>query len=481
MEDFDLIIVGAGISGINTAYRIKSELPSCRYAILDARDDIGGTWSFFRYPGLRSDSDLYTFGFSWKPWLGGNPIATGSSIMQYLREAVRETEINQRIRLQHRVTNAEWSSEQQSWRLSVINAEGISLLFRAKFLVLGTGYYDYDQGLPASIPGLENFTGPIIHPQFWPEDFDHSKKKITIIGSGATAITLLPSLAECAAHVTMLQRSPTYIMSISNSGSLSEKGLIPASFSVQLNRLFFLIWPILFYYFCRCFPSLARAFLQRAMAKELPEKVSVYPHFTPRYQPWDQRVCFSPDGDFFRAIRNGKANVETGTIQKIVEDGIILQSGKKLHTDLIITATGLKLKAMGGVQLKVDGQKISIGDKYAWNNAMIQDAPNLFFMLGYINASWTLGADTSALLLCRLLKHMQLQGYSSAVAAVTDSKSISFRPLLGIKSTYVTHGVSELPKCGNRGPWIPRKNYFFDLYKAKFGDFTSDLLFNHQR
>lgn len=475
MEEFDVIIIGAGISGINTAYRVQTELPSARYTILDAREEIGGTWSFFRYPGLRSDSDLYTFGFPWKPWKAGKLIATAPLIMDYLHEAVSETGIDQHIRFKHHITAADWSTAEQHWRLTATNAAGDILHFKSKFIVMGTGYYDYNKGLPASIPEIENFAGPVIHPQFWPEDFDHSDKNIIIIGSGATAVTLLPNLAEKAAHVTMLQRSPTYIMKIENSPS--KLSFLPQSLAIQLTRLFLIIVPIIFWHFCRLFPTRAKNKLQQAVAKQLPETVPLDPHFTPSYKPWDQRICFTPDGDFFQAIRNANANVVTGTIQKVVKDGVVLNSGEKLTADVIVTATGLKMKAMGGIQISVDNEKIEVGDKYAWNNAMIQDVPNLFFIVGYVNASWTLGADTTARMFCRLFKHMQAQGHKSAVAGGVDAKTIGYRPLLALQSTYVVQGSSVLPKCGNSGPWLPRVNYFMDLYKAVLGNITEGLKF----
>lgn len=476
MEDFDVIIIGAGISGINAAYRVQTELPSSRYLILDAREDIGGTWNFFRYPGLRSDSDLYTFGFSWKPWTAGMPIATGPLIMSYLREAVSETGIDKHIRFNHHITAADWSTQEQHWRLSATNSDGDTVLFKSKFIVMGTGYYDYDKVLPASIPEIENFAGPVIHPQFWPKDFDYSNKNIIIIGSGATAITLLPNLAEKAAHVTMVQRSPGYILKVENSGSKFR--FLPQSLALQLTRLFHIIMPILFYGFCRLFPARARDLLQKGVAKQLPETVPLDPHFTPRYQPWDQRICFTPNGDFFKAIRNTSASVVTGTIRQVVEDGVILDSGEKLKADIIVTATGLKLKSMGGVQISVDNEKVEVGTKYAWNNAMIQDVPNLFFVVGYINASWTLGADATARTFCRLFKYMQAKGHKSAVAGGVDAKALGFRPLLGLNSTYVTQGASVLPKCGNSGPWQPRMNYIVDLYKAVMGDITNGLAFS---
>ncbi|KAJ5112399.1 hypothetical protein N7532_000444 [Penicillium argentinense] len=477
MEEFDVVIVGAGISGINTAYRVQTELPSSRYVILDAREDIGGTWSFFRYPGIRSDSDLYSFGFAWKPWTAGKAIAAAPLIMNYLREAVSETGIDQHIRFKHRVSAADWSIKEQCWQISVTDTDGSPIQFKSKFIVLGTGYYDYEKGLSASIPGIDNFGGPVVHPQFWPEDFDYSDKNIVLIGSGATAVTLLPNLAKKAAYVTMLQRSPTYIVKVDNKKS-SSWGILPQHLSLQLTRLFHITIGILFYNFCRLFPSRARNLLQSGVAKQLPTTVPMDPHFTPTYRPWDQRVCFTPDGDFFEAIKEGKANVATGTIREVVEDGVILQSGEKLDADALVTATGLKIQAMGGICISVDGEKIDIGEKYAWNNAMIQDIPNFFFVVGYINASWTLGADATAKLFCRLVKYMQRQGYQSAVAGGVDAKTIGYRPLLGLTSTYVTRGGSELPKCGNSGPWLPRTNYFFDLYKAVMGNITTGLAFS---
>ncbi|CAN6674684.1 hypothetical protein TRVA0_061S00166 [Trichomonascus vanleenenianus] len=478
MEDYDVIIIGSGISGINAAYRIQTQLPGCRYIILEARNSIGGTWSFFRYPGIRSDSDLFTFGFPWKPWKGKSPIARAELIMEYLHEAVSETGIDKHIRLQQKVTSAEWTDKSQSWAVSVNDANNEQKVLRAKHVIMGTGYYDYDQGLKVDIPGLTNFKGTIAHPQFWPEDLDYSGKNVVIIGSGATAITLLPNMAQKAAHVTMLQRSPTYILSIPNSkreSSLSQ--VLPQSWAFYLTRLFFLIYPVIMYGFCQVFPNAARNRLQDQAAEQLPGHIPVDPHFTPRYKPWDQRLCMSPDGDFFEAMREGRADVATGTIREIEGDTIILHGGQRLQADIIVTATGLKLKAFGGIKIVVNGSTVDVGSKYAWNNAMLQDVPNFVFIVGYINASWTLGADATSQMFCRLVKQMDREKYAVAVPRVQGA--LQSQPLLPLKSTYVAKGARDLPMAGDSGPWTPRTNYFFDLYKAKYGDIRTGMEFTN--
>ncbi|KAF9884388.1 hypothetical protein FE257_001788 [Aspergillus nanangensis] len=479
MDDFDVIIVGAGISGIDAAYRIQTQLPGVRYTVLEGRDAIGGTWSFFKYPGIRSDSDLYTFGFPWKPWTGGSPIADAGSILKYLSEAIAETGIDKHIQLQQKVSCAQWSDKTQRWSVSASDGHSMRQM-QAKFLFMGTGYYDYEQELKANIPGLtENFAGTVVHTQFWPNDLDYQSKRVVIIGSGATAVTLLPVIAQKTAHVTMLQRSPTYIMPIANSRarSLLNK-LLPESWTYYFRRFFFLVWGALMYKFCRTFPTVARNMIRKRMAKELPKNIPLDPHFTPRYNPWDQRLCFCPDGDFFQALREGKADVATGTIKEIEKGGILLHGGQRLEADIIVTATGLNLKAFGGMRVTVNGNPIDIGTKYAWNNAMVQDVPNFIFSLGYINASWTLGADATAQLFCRLAKQMQRGGYETVVPRLRGCEGMQNKPLLGLTSTYISEGEKNLPKCGDVAPWAPRATYFFDLCKAKFGDISTGLEFH---
>ncbi|KAF9894827.1 hypothetical protein FE257_004448 [Aspergillus nanangensis] len=484
--DYDVVIIGAGISGINTAYHLQTEVPNNRYAILEGRGNIGGTWDLFRYPGIRSDTDLHTFGLPWNPWMEDRAIADGGSIVRHLQESAAKHAIDSNIRFHHRVVAAEWSSDDQLWslRVEVSTPEDdsnalttISILTR--FLVLGTGYYDYREPLSAHIPGLkERFQGTTIHPQFWPQDLDYTNKRIVIIGSGATAITLLPNLAAKAKHVTMLQRSPTYIMSINNSTANSWlHKILPASMVFQVLRIFFLCVPVIIYYFCRLFPSTARRINHNHVAKQLPAHIKPDPHFNPLYKPWDERLCFTPDGDFFESMRKGNATVETGHIKAVTPDGILLQSGQFIPADIIVTATGLKLEVGGGMQLRVDGQTATLAGRYAWNSALVHDIPNFAFVMGYTNAPWTLGAETTAVLVCRILRRMRKNGLTSVVPRLDNPESLRPTPMWNLKATYVKEAGKWMPKCGHEGPWKPRSIYFVDILKARYGNFTDGLQF----
>lgn len=476
---YDVIIIGAGISGINTAYHIQHRNPSLTYCILEARDNIGGTWDLFRYPGIRSDTDLHTFGFSWNPWNENRAIADGGSIASYLCDSAKKEGIDRHILFRHRVDCANWSTALRLWGLNVETKGGHYVALQARFLVLGTGYYDYTEGLQADIPGLStNFTGTIAHPQFWPEDLDYANKRVVIIGSGATAITLLPNIATKAAHVTMVQRSPTYIMSMNNeTGRSWRHKLLPRSWSFKIDRWIFMWTIVILYNICRLFPKRSRKVLQGAVEKQLPEHISIDPHFTPSYKPWDQRLCFAPNGDFFESLRAGKAHIETGHIKSVTTDYVILDSGKQLEADIIIPATGLKLAIGGRISISVDKESVDLADRYAWHSALLQDVPNLALMMGYTNASWTLGAETTGHLLSRLLQHMKRKGYNTVIPRVPTGSLIQPRRMWNLDSTYVKKAVSSMPRCGDIGPWKGRVNYFVDLWKAKYGSITRDLEF----
>lgn len=468
-EIYDVIIIGAGISGLNAAYRLQTQFPNLRYTILEARQNLGGTWDLFKYPGIRSDSDLFTFGFSWYPWDQDNPIAHGSSIVKYLNNAAKQHGIKEHILFEHRVLGADWSSTDNNWSLSVEH-NGRTTSVTAQFLVFGTGYYDYHTPLEADIPGLTNFSGQIIHPQFWPEDLDYSDKKIVIIGSGATAITLLPKLAE-KAQVTMLQRSPTYILSVPNRTASWLSTLLPTTWNRKLQRLRWLYVSRFFFLFCQAFPNFSRWLLGKGVTRQLPANVPFDPHFKPRYNPWDQRLCVCPDGDFFKSLHTGRAAVKTDTIRTVTDSGIELHSGEYLDADIIVTATGLRLQLAGGTSLTVDGNPVPVSQKYIWHGMMMQDLPNAAFLLGYVNASWTLGADATSLFTCRLLKEMGERGVKAAVPRVSaaDAEVMQPRRLLSLNSTYVVKAERELPKSADRGPWKPRGSYFEDIEFAKGG------------
>ncbi|MCJ1459425.1 hypothetical protein MMC28_009803 [Mycoblastus sanguinarius] len=474
----DVIVVGAGISGINSAYRIQTELPSASYTILEARGGIGGTWDFFRYPGFRSDSDLFTFGFSWRPWAGEKVIADGDSIRTYIRESAALHGIDRKVQYYHKLVSANWSSDQQAWSL-LVDVEGEKRQFRARFVLFGTGYYDYDEPLSTTISGIENFKGTVIHPQFWPEDFDHKDKKIVVVGSGSTAVTLLPTLAETASHVTMLQRSPSYILSVPATDSLVHwtGKIFPPWFAHRVGRVKHLMLSSLFVRFCMLYPNAAKRLIKKATNEELPKDVPHNPHFEPDYNPWEQRICFCPDGDFFKAMRAGKASVVTDTITTMTSDGIQLASGQTLEADVIVTATGLKLKVAGGAKLSVDNVPITVGEKFLWKGVMLQDLPNLAYVIGYTNAAWTLGADATALLICRLLKSMRDKGITTAVPRMEHPERMKSIPALNITSTYIVKGRKELPRTGDKAPWKPRTLYFSDIWAAEYGNITRGLEF----
>jgi cation diffusion facilitator CzcD-associated flavoprotein CzcO len=480
-SELDVVIIGAGISGLNAAYRIQTELPDHSYSILEARDSLGGTWDLFRYPGIRSDTDLHSFGFPWRPWDEQRLIADGPAILNYLKKSAAETKIDRNIRYHHKVLSASWSTEDQRWDLTVA-VDGETSHIYGGALVVGCGYYDYNHPLTAEIPGLENFEGRVVHPQFWPEDLDYEGKKVVIVGSGATAITLLPSMTDKAAHVTMLQRSPTYILPLDNSGKSWLDWVLPRSLVFKIVRLQLITIPLLAYTFCRWFPRMARKWLRNEAVKRLGEDYPVDEHFKPFYDPWDQRLCFAPDGDFYDSIRSGKASVATGRIEKIGPDSIVLQSGEKLSVDIIITATGLKLGIAGGIKFFVDGgggDEVNLADKVLWRASWMQDVPNCAFVLGYTNASWTLGADTTAILFCRVLKMLRSRGLTSAVPrAATGSGLMRTRPYFDLKSTYAQQGAKAMPLTADTGPWKPRTNYFWDLWKAKHASIEDGLEFH---
>ena len=478
----DLLIIGAGVSGINTAYRVQTELPHIEYAILEARDDLGGTWDLFQFPGIRSDSDMLAFGFSWRMWQGPNSFADGKSLKKYIRESAEAFGIDKKIRYRHRLSSANWSTENQSWSLALETSKGREFL-NARFVVFGTGYYDYGEALSPPIKGIENFEGTVLRPQFWSQGFDPTDKRIVVIGSGASAVTLVPKLAETASHVAMLQRSPSYIMSRPQLDPMTGlvRRLYPAWLAAKLNRLRILLLGFIMIKVFKNFPLRARNLLRKATMKNLPDTTPYNPHFEPRYNPWEQRLCVAPDGDFFNALRHGKASIVTDVIETVTKNGISLASQTTLDANALVVATGLRLQILGGAKLSVDGQPVDIGDKYAWRYTMLQDVPNAIVLFGYANMSWTLGADVSAVLLLRLLKHMRKAGIASATPRIEQNQARSMRPLpfLDLTSTYVVERAHVLPKTGDKEPWGPRSTYFQDLWKANFAGITEGLEFSN--
>lgn len=479
-NDYDIVIVGAGISGINAAYRIQTQMPEgTKYTILESRDNMGGTWDLFKYPGIRSDSDLHTFGFPFRPWSEQKAIADGASIVKYIKETAAAFGIDKHIQYRHRLISSNWSTDAQSWSLDV-DGNGKTKRINTSFLIMATGYYDYKEPLQTTIPGLENFKGRIVHPQFWPEDLDYSNRKMVVVGSGATAITLLPVLAEKAQHVVMLQRSPGYIIAASTVSPLDNfiRAALPSFIAHTLIRWRFLVVSYLFYHFCRAFPNAARKAIRSGTIKQLPESISHDPHFVPNYNPWEQRMCLCPDGDFYKSLQDGTSSIATGRIRTVTDRSIELESGETIDdVDIIITATGLKMQLGGGSKLHVDGDEVRPGDKFIWKGMMLQDVPNAAFVIGYANASWTLGADATAQLATRLINHMRAKGMTSAVPTVEHPEDLQPRPVLDLNSTYVQKAQDVLPKAGDKGPWVARKSYFTDIWNAKFGDIRTGLQF----
>jgi len=478
--DFDTIVVGAGISGINAGYRLQDGIPGHNYTILESRGGIGGTWDFFKYPGIRSDSDLQTFGFAWRPWEADKSIADGASIVKYVKESAAMYGIDKKVRFHHKMLSANWSTEQQKWCLDV-EANGKVSKYYANFIIMSTGYYDYNEPLQTVITGLENFKGTIVHPQFWPEDLDYTGKRMVIIGSGATSVTLLPILAQKAAHVTMLQRSPGYILNqpgTDNLGRICRFLHLPQSWTFALVRYKYLILPFLFFRFCRAYPNLARKILRARTTAELPKNINHDPHFSPKYNPWEERLCVAPDGDFYKALRDGNADIATSLITGMSNSTISLENGQKLDADIIVTATGLKMMFAGGSSITVDGNKpVNLGDRFLWKGTMIEGVPNCSFVLGYTNASWTLGADATALHTVRMIKYLKNNAYGSMTPTVPAGKVMKDVPVLNLRSTYVTKAVGVLPKAAEAAPWQPRSSYFTDIKEARTGDMTLDMTF----
>lgn len=471
IEHLDVLIVGAGLSGIGAAYHLQSRLPDKRYAILESRAELGGTWSLFQYPGIRSDSDMYTFGYSFRPWTAEKSISDGASILKYLRETATEYGIDRHIRYGQRVTAAAWSSTEASWLVDVEEgADKQRRQYRCRFLYLCCGYYDYEKGHAPEFPGQENFRGTIVHPQQWPRELDHAGQRVVVVGSGATAVTLVPAMAGTAAHVTMLQRSPTYITSLPARDKIATwlRKRLPLRTAYRLARAKNVALTMTFFGLARGTPKFFKRLIRAAQKKFLPADFAFDTHLNPRYQPWDQRLCLVPDGDLFKAIRAGKASIVTDGIESFVEDGIRLQSGRHLQADLIVTATGLKLQAFGGARISVDGKPVDLGKSHTYNGVMLRDVPNLAFCVGYTNASWTLRADLSSLFVCRLLAHMDRRGYAKVVAQTDDARLEPSLPLLNFTSGYVRRSIDEFPQQGPRSPWRLRQNYLVDLLNLKF-------------
>jgi cation diffusion facilitator CzcD-associated flavoprotein CzcO len=478
------LVVGAGISGIDAAYHLQTSCPGVSYAIFEARDTLGGTWDLFRYPGIRSDSDMYTLGFPFRPWTNGQAIADGDSILAYIRETAEMYGIDRHIRYRHRVQSASWANGR--WTVdatvgagpksgpdgSVTRGDGQPVRMTCKFLFLCSGYYDYDEGYTPELAGRERFRGRIIHPQHWPEDLDYSGKRVVVIGSGATAVTLVPALARRAAHVTMLQRSPTYIMSRPARDPIADwlRKRLSSERAYSLTRWKNVLLGAAFYAYSRRFPEHAKKLLIGGVRRMVPN-VDVEKHFTPRYNPWDQRLCLVPDADLFAALRDGTVSVVTDTVATFTETGIALDSGDHLDADIIVTATGLKLRRFGGLSLTVDGAAVEIPKAMVYKGMMLSDVPNLAFAVGYTNASWTLKCDLTSRYVCRLINYLRKHGYSEA--RPRRDASVAPVPLLDFSSGYVQRSVKDFPQQGETVPWKLYQNYPRDLFlieRSKLAD-----------
>jgi monooxygenase len=466
--DFDVLIVGAGLSGVGAACHLTMKCPGKSYAVLEARGAIGGTWDLFRYPGIRSDSDMYTLGYIFRPWREAKAIADGSDIRAYVEETAAEHGVTPHIRFGHRVRRADWSSAAARWTVEAEH-DGEIVRFTCRFLIMGSGYYDYGEGHRPTFEGEADFAGRIVHPQFWPEELDWSGKRVVVIGSGATAVTLVPEMAKRAAHVTMLQRSPSYVVSRPSVDGIAErlKRWLPATLAYRLTRLKNVALTMFFFNLARRRPAKVKEKLVALVRDELGPGFDVETHFTPRYNPWDQRVCLVPDGDLFAAIREGKVSIETGAIERFEPEGLRLASGRTLPADVIVTATGLKIKLMGGAEIAVDGRVQDLSQALTYKAIMFSGVPNLAFIFGYTNASWTLKADLAADYVCRLANHMDKKGFVSATpVAGAEVRPV---PFLDFTSGYVQRALGTLPRQGDRKPWRLNQNYLLDALALKLG------------
>ena len=470
MEHVDVIIVGAGLSGVGGACHLKRECPTKSFVILEGREGMGGTWDLFRYPGVRSDSDMYTLGYRFRPWRDNKAMADGPSILNYIRDTAAEYKVDQSIRYSHRVRRASWSSDDARWTVEAeVGLENKLVQLTCNFLYLCTGYYDYESGYTPQWTGVERFRGTIVHPQKWPEDFDYAGKRVVVIGSGATAVTLVPAMAEHAAHVTMLQRSPSYIVSRPAEDKLAIllRRCLPDRAAYMLTRWKNVLSGTFFYGLARKRPSVFKWMVARGVRHELGERYDAK-HFTPPYNPWDQRLCLVPDSDLFRAMREGRVSVVTDQIGTFTEEGLLLKSGERLDADIIVTATGLVLKLFSGMQLVVNGAPVEMPRTLVYKGMMFSDVPNLAFAVGYTNASWTLKCDLIAEYVCRLLNHMDHHGYAVCTARVNDA-NIEEEPVIDFNSGYVLRALPALPRQGSKTPWRLHQNYVRDLSMMRYG------------
>jgi cation diffusion facilitator CzcD-associated flavoprotein CzcO len=476
-DDFDVIIIGAGFSGLGAAYRISERNPGTRYVILERRDQIGGTWDLFRYPGVRSDSSIFTLSFPWEPWTRREGVADGEHIREYLTATAHKYGIDRNIRFNNYVRSADWDSSTDTWTVTAEQG-GAEKVYRGRFVFFGSGYYNYDEGYTPDFPGIEEFGGTVVHPQYWPEVLDYAGKKMVVIGSGATAMSLIPSLAEKASKVTMLQRSPTYLFSgpkYSPSADWLRK-VLPSKVAHLIIRQRSALLEGMIWFLARKTPGFVKWLIRRGAISNLPEGYDVDTHFKPRYNPWDQRLCLIPDADLYVAISDGRADVVTDHIDHFDSTGVVLRSGGHLDADIIVTATGLQLQALGGVTVSVGGAEIKPQDRFVYKAHMLEEVPNLFWCVGYTNASWTLRADMTARATAKLLAHMKSHGYTHAYPHL-DGEPMPEKPSWDIQAGYVLRSPHALPKSGTKRPWNVRQNYWADVIDYRFDRVEEAMVF----
>jgi len=477
-EHFDVVVVGAGISGVGAGYHIQAHAPGRSYVILEGREAMGGTWDLFRYPGIRSDSDMYTLGFSFRPWTNAKAIADGPSILKYLEDTAREFGIDKHIRYRMRVTKAAWSTADAEWDVTA-EIDGEECHFTCNFLYMCTGYYNYAQGYTPGFAGLDEFNGRVVHPQHWPADLDYAGKNVIVIGSGATAVTLVPEMAKAAAHVTMLQRSPTYVVSRPSEDSIANwlRAKLPSKTAYAITRWKNVLGGQYFFRLMRKYPEKSKERIVGMVRGALGPDYDVDTHFTPSYNPWDQRLCLVPDADLFASIREGSSEVVTGHIDRFVPEGIRLQSGEVLPADVVVTATGLELQIMSGIPLTVDGAAVDLPSRMTYKGMMLSDVPNLALAFGYTNASWTLKADLTSAYVCRLLNAMKKRGMRQITPRL--SAPVEELPFLDFTSGYVQRAMEQFPRQGGRKPWRLNQNYTRDLMALRYGGIDQEMVFSN--
>lgn len=476
-EILDIVVLGAGLSGICAGYYLKTKCPNKSFTILEAREKMGGTWDLFKYPGIRSDSDMYTLGYSFSPWKDPKAIADGSSILEYIKETAANFKIDQHIRFSHKAIKAEWTDEEQLWKIEIQDHPNVTnKILYARFVFACSGYYNYDEGHVVQFPNQESFKGNILHPQKWDTSLDYSGKNVVVIGSGATAVTLVPEMAKTAASVTMLQRSPTYIVNLPSEDIIANvlKKILPLKLAHKIARWKNIFLSVLIYNLCRKWPDAMRKFFKKRIQKVLGDKY-LDKDFDPYYKPWDQRLCLIPDNDLFESLKDGNANIITDHIEQFNEKGILLKSGKQLDADLIVTATGLKIQILGGIDSKINGKPINTGEMKAYKGVLFDGVPNFAVAIGYTNASWTLKAELSCRYVAKLINYMDKENLK-VVTPRFDNENLTVEPLLDFDAGYINRALDILPKQGSKAPWKVYQNYLKDVWTIKYASFTDKYL-----